>query len=67
LGTSCSVFLSKYYSGDKIMKSEMDGACGTCAGEESRILVLVGKTEGKSQLVRPGLGRRDDIKMDLKK
>ena len=45
----------------------MDGACGTCAEEESRILVLVGKTEGKIQLVRPGLRRRDNIQMDLKK
>jgi len=49
------------------MKNEMDGACGTCTGEENCILVLVGKTEGKSPLVRPGLRRKDDIKMDLKK
>ena len=49
------------------MKNEMDGACGTCAGEECCVLVLVEKTERKSPLGRPGLSRNDDIKMDLKK
>jgi hypothetical protein len=45
----------------------MDGACGTCGGDESFILFLVGKTEGKSPLGSPGFRRRDVIKMDLKK
>jgi len=49
------------------MKNEMDGLCGTCMWEESCVLVLVDKTEGKSPLGRPGIRRKDDIKMGLKK
>jgi hypothetical protein len=37
------------------------------SGRGKLYIVLVGKTEGKSPLGRPGLRRKDDIKMDLKK
>jgi hypothetical protein len=36
-GALCSVLLTKYYSGGKIKKNEMGGACGTYGGQERYI------------------------------
>ena len=54
-----------YYSGDKIMKNEMGGACSTYGGEKGMYRVLVGKPEGK--IPRRRLEDRSNIKMDLQK
>jgi hypothetical protein len=39
-----SVLLTQYFSGDKIEKNEMGGACGAYGGEERRIQGFGGET-----------------------
>jgi hypothetical protein len=43
-GALCSVFLTKYFSGDQQMKTEMDRACGTYGGEERCMQGFSGET-----------------------
>jgi len=43
----------------------MGGACGTHGGRKRALTVLVGRPEGKRQLVRTGRNWEDNIKMDL--
>ena len=43
----------KIFSGDKIEKNEMGGACGTYGEGRGVCRVLVGKPEGKRPLGRP--------------
>jgi hypothetical protein len=38
------LLLTPYFSGDKIEKNEMGGACSRCGGEERRIQGFGGKT-----------------------
>jgi hypothetical protein len=45
-----TLFLTKYYLGNKIKTNEMGGACGTHGGQYTRIQSLVGKPEGKRAL-----------------
>jgi len=57
--------LTKYFSGDKIEKNEMGGACSTSGEEERRIQGFGGKPEGMISLGRPRRRWEDNIKMDL--
>ena len=50
--------LTRYFSGEKIEKNEMGGACSAYGGVEKCIQVLVGKPEGKNLLEDPGIGGR---------
>jgi hypothetical protein len=43
----CFVPLTQYYSGDKIEKNEMGGACSMYGGEEKCIPGFGGETRGK--------------------
>jgi hypothetical protein len=43
----------------------MGGSCNTNGGEEERVLLLVGKPEGKRPLARPRRKWVDNIKTDL--
>jgi hypothetical protein len=54
-----------YFTGDKIEKNEMGGAC--IADGEGRCVYrgLVGNSEGKRPLERPRCRWVDDIKMDI--
>jgi hypothetical protein len=47
------MLLTKYYSGDKIEKNEMGGACSTYGKERCVYRVLMGNPEGKRLLARP--------------
>jgi len=38
------VFLTQYFSSDNIEKNQMDGACSTYGGEDSRIIGFGGET-----------------------
>jgi len=51
--------------GDKIEKNEMEGACSGYGGGETRVRVLVRKSEGKGPLGRPRRRWKDNIKMYL--
>ena len=57
-----------FFSGDKIEKNEMGGACSAYGGEERRGVcrVLVGKSEGKRPLARPRRRWEGNIKMDFR-
>jgi len=57
--------LTKYFSGDKIKKNEMGGACGTYWERRSLYGVLVGRLQGKRQLGRSTHRWKDNIKMEL--
>ena len=46
------ILLAKYYSSDKIVRNEVDGAYGTYREKERYDRVLVGKPEEKRQLGR---------------
>jgi hypothetical protein len=48
-----SVLLTQYFSGDKIEKNEMGGACSADLGGRGVSRGLVEKTEGKRPLGRP--------------
>ena len=48
-----------------MLSREMGGARSTYGGEERCIKVLVGKPEGKRQLVRPRHRWEDNTKIDL--
>jgi hypothetical protein len=62
----CPVLLTKYYLGDELKKTEMDGARSTYTGEERYVQgFLVGKHEGKKPLGRPRHKWEDNIKMDF--
>jgi hypothetical protein len=52
-GTSRTVLLTKYYSGDHINNNEMGGACETMGDKRGAYGVLVGRPEGKRPLGRP--------------
>jgi hypothetical protein len=43
----------------------MGEACSTNGAEEERVYVLVGKSEGKGPLGRPGRRWSDNIRMDV--
>ena len=60
-----TVLLTQYFSGDKIEKNEMGGACSAYGGDERRIQGSGGKPEGKRPFGRPKLRWEDNIKMDL--
>ena len=61
-----SVLLTQYFSGDKIEKNEMGGACSTYERERRSVYkVLVGKPEVKRPPGRPRLRWEDNIKMPL--
>jgi hypothetical protein len=55
---------TKYYSGNKIEKIEMDGACSTYGGRGA-YRILVGRPEGRRPLGRPRRRWEDNIKMDV--
>ena len=55
----------KYFSGDKIEKNEMGGACNAYGDRRGIYRVLVGKPEGKRPLGRPRRRWEDNIKMDV--
>jgi hypothetical protein len=59
--------LNQYFSGDKIEKNEMGGACSAYGEEEGRGVyrVLVGKPEGKEPLEIPRRRWEDNIKIEL--
>jgi hypothetical protein len=59
------VLLTKYYSGDKIEKNEMDWACSTYRGQDRCIQEFGGKPEGKMPLGKPKRRWKDKIKMDF--
>jgi hypothetical protein len=59
------ILLAKYYSGYKIEKNEVGGACRTFGREENCDRFLVGKPEEKRQLGRTRRKWEDNIKMDL--
>jgi len=50
---------------DQIEKNEMGGACSTYWERRGVYRVLVGKPEGKTQIVRPRRRWEDNIKMDF--
>ena len=53
------ILLDKYYSGDKIGKNEVGGACGTYGKKERCDRVLVGKTLSKrGNLEEPDVNER---------
>ena len=55
------VFLTKYYSRDKIKRHEMSGAC---VGDRRGVYrVMVGRPEGKRPFVRPRYRWEDNIKV----
>jgi hypothetical protein len=54
-----------YCAGDKIEKNEMGGACSADGEGRGVYRVLVGNSEGKRPLRRPGLRWEDNIKTDL--
>jgi hypothetical protein len=57
--------LTKFYSGDKIGKNKMSGACSACGERSCVYRVLVGKPEGKRPFGRPMRRWDDNIKMEL--
>jgi hypothetical protein len=57
--------LAQYFSGDKIEKSEMSGACRAFRERGSAYKDLVGKPEGKRPLGRHRHRWEDNIKMDI--
>jgi hypothetical protein len=57
----------QYYSGDRIEKTEMGGACSTYTGEERSYRILVGRPEGRSHLEDPGLDERIILKWMFRK
>jgi hypothetical protein len=59
------VLITKYYSGDKIEKNEMGGACSTYWEKRGAYSILVGRPEGRRPLGRPRLRWEDNIKMGL--
>jgi hypothetical protein len=63
--TYWSAHLTKYYSGDKNEKNEMDGARSTYGERRGTYRVLVGKPEGMIPLGRPRRILEDNINMEL--
>jgi len=59
------LYVVQYFSGDKIEKNEMGGACSAYGGEERRIQGFGGETEVKRPLWRLRYRWEDNIKMDL--
>jgi hypothetical protein len=57
------IHVTKYFSGDKIEKNEMGGACSTYGEKRGICRVLVGKPEGERPLGRPRRRWEDIIKM----
>jgi hypothetical protein len=51
----CSVFLTKYHSGDPVKKTEMGRTCGTYGERRGSYRALVGKPEGRNHLEDPGV------------
>jgi hypothetical protein len=51
-GALCSIFLTKYYSGDQIKKAEMGRSYSTCRESRGAYRVLVGKPEERRPLGR---------------
>jgi hypothetical protein len=64
-GTSWSVLLTKYYSGDQIKKNEMDRECSMYGGEVRCIQDFGGETWENEPLGRLRCRWKDNIKMDL--
>jgi hypothetical protein len=52
-GALCSVYFTKYYSGDQIKKNEMGDDCSTYGNRTDAYRVLVVRREGKRLLGRP--------------
>jgi hypothetical protein len=59
----CTVLTTRHYSGDKIEKNVMGGAC--MRDRRGAYRVLVGKSEEKRPLGRPNRRWEKFIKMDL--
>ena len=57
--------LTEYFSGDKIEKNEMGGACSSYGEKEMRVQDFVGEASGKEPLGRPRRRWEDNIKLDL--
>jgi hypothetical protein len=51
--------------GDQIKKNEKGGACGMYGERRGAYSILVGRPEGRRQLVRPRRRWEDNIKIDL--
>jgi hypothetical protein len=48
----CSIFPTKYYSGNQINKNGKGGACDKCGGRRDAYRVLVERSDGKRPFVR---------------
>ena len=59
------VLLTEYYSGDKIKKNQMGGACGMCGEQERCIQGFGGETLGEGPIGRPRHRGEDNIKTCL--
>jgi hypothetical protein len=56
--------LTQYFSGDKIDKNLIDGACSTYGEKRGVYRILVGKPEGKRPPGSPRHRWEDNIKLD---
>jgi hypothetical protein len=65
-GPSCTVFLTKYHSGDQVKKIEMDRACSTNEASRGAYRVLVEKPEGSRPPGNPRRRWEDNNKMALR-
>jgi hypothetical protein len=66
MSSSMAVLFTKYYSGDEIMKDEMDRACSIHGGDDVCMKFWFGSPEEKRAFIRPRHIQADDIKMDVK-
>jgi hypothetical protein len=62
----CSVFIIKYYSGDKIKNNEMGRTIRTYGERRGAYSVLVGKPGGGRPLGRSSRRSEDNFKTDLR-
>jgi hypothetical protein len=60
-----AVLLTKYYLGNRIEKDRMGGACSTYGKSRGVYRKLVGKSERRRPLGRPGRRWEDNINMDV--
>jgi hypothetical protein len=62
---TCSLLLTKYFSGDQTEKNKMSGHVARMGKRRGIYRILMGKPEGKRTLGRPRHRWEDNIKMDL--
>jgi hypothetical protein len=66
-GPLCSVLFTKYYSGDKVKKTEMDRTCSTYGERRGVYRVLVGKPEGRRPLEDQGVDGKIILKWNFER